>query len=70
MGKILEKSGNFVSPEKWEPYSSSTPANLLVESIIPEHCWGLSSCHCSVQQIGALTVSATLAWLKDNDSNF
>ena len=25
--KILEKSGNFVSPEKWEPCEQKTPEN-------------------------------------------
>ena len=28
--KILEKSGNFVSPEKWEPWSSEKGPNVLV----------------------------------------
>ena len=27
--KILEKSGNFVSPEKWEPWLSSTSLAYL-----------------------------------------
>ena len=33
MEKILEKSGNFVSPEKWEPFQGINWLRLLITSV-------------------------------------
>ena len=43
MGKILEKSGNFVSPEKWEPWFV-LEASLASPSLDPVGQFGKEEC--------------------------
>ena len=46
-GKILEKSGNFVSPEKWEPCGWRPPQSrhlVVATAPVGTHPTGLHSC--------------------------